>query len=269
MQILITMKPVECLTMIVLQVLTTAKSIKACRWPLPRRPAEVQQSCFEYRKTCRFSNICFEYCNACWGHVEVLQAGFDCPISCWRTRYSASLFWLPQYMLNAVIHVLHTAKLVQCCGRWSYTFSLVPGAREKRRSAWTRCLRMRLISPKCGKSGLFSGSSVSCDARVQTRYSKFVRIMAYNESLDFQQAISHTLQRLHYDSPNFELSACTSHKLDSVNRHHRSTSYPTALRPKSFLASKQCYCMVVSCPDPALSRGKKGMVTFGWFRGLH
>ena len=104
MQILITMKPVECLTMIVLQVLTTAKSIKACRWPLPRRPAEVQQSCFEYRKTCRFSNSCFEYCNACWGHVEVLQAGFECPISCWRTRYSASLFWLPQYMLNAPLY---------------------------------------------------------------------------------------------------------------------------------------------------------------------
>ena len=41
----------------------------------------------------------------------------------------------------------------------------------------THCLRMRLISPRCGDSGLFSDSSVLCDVRVRTRYSKLVRIM--------------------------------------------------------------------------------------------
>ena len=41
----------------------------------------------------------------------------------------------------------------------------------------THCLRMRLISPTCGDSGLFSDSSVSCDVRVRTRYSKLIRII--------------------------------------------------------------------------------------------
>ena len=41
----------------------------------------------------------------------------------------------------------------------------------------THCLRMRLISPRCGDSRLFSDSSVSCDVRVRTRYSKLVRIL--------------------------------------------------------------------------------------------
>ena len=36
--------------------------------------------------------------------------------------------------------------------------------------------------------------------------------MACNESLDFQQAISHALQRIQYGTPNFQLSACTSHR---------------------------------------------------------
>ena len=41
----------------------------------------------------------------------------------------------------------------------------------------THCLRMRLISPRCRDSGLFSDSSVSCDVRVRIQYSKLVRIM--------------------------------------------------------------------------------------------
>ena len=71
----------------------------------------------------------------------------------------------------------------------------------------THCLRMRLISPRCGDSGLFSDSSVSCDVRVRTRYSKLVRIMACtcNESSDFQQT------PFSDGSLNFQLSACTSH----------------------------------------------------------
>ena len=59
------------------------------------------------------------------------------------------------------------------------------------------CLRMHLISPRCGESGLFSDSSVLCDVRARTRYSILVKIiMVCNESPDFQQAISHPLQRL-------------------------------------------------------------------------
>ena len=53
--------------------------------------------------------------------------------------------------------------------------SLVPGAHEKREAPGTHCLRMRLISPRCGDSGLFLDSSVLCDVRVRTRYSKVVR----------------------------------------------------------------------------------------------
>ena len=41
----------------------------------------------------------------------------------------------------------------------------------------THCLRMRLISPRCGDSGLLSDSSVLCDVRVRTRYSILVRIL--------------------------------------------------------------------------------------------
>ena len=41
----------------------------------------------------------------------------------------------------------------------------------------THCLRMHLISPRCGDSGLFSDSSVPCDVRVRTRYSKLVTII--------------------------------------------------------------------------------------------
>ena len=41
----------------------------------------------------------------------------------------------------------------------------------------THCLHMRLISPRCRDSRLFSDSSVSCDVRVRTQYSKLVRIM--------------------------------------------------------------------------------------------
>ena len=33
--------------------------------------------------------------------------------------------------------------------------SLVPGARENGEAPGTHCLRMRLISPRCGDSGLF------------------------------------------------------------------------------------------------------------------
>ena len=57
--------------------------------------------------------------------------------------------------------------------------SLVPCAREKREALGTHYLRMRLISPRCGDSRLFSDSSVSCDVRVRTRYSKFVKIIKW------------------------------------------------------------------------------------------
>ena len=45
------------------------------------------------------------------------------------------------------------------------------------RAPGTHCLCMRLISPRCGDSGLFSDSSKSCYIRVRTRYSKLVKII--------------------------------------------------------------------------------------------
>ena len=41
----------------------------------------------------------------------------------------------------------------------------------------THCLRMRLISPRCGDSGLFSDSSALRDIRVRIQYSILIRIV--------------------------------------------------------------------------------------------
>ena len=81
---------------------------------------------------------------------------------------------------------------------WHFGVASSPARAINGEAPGTHCLHMRLISPRCGDSGLFSDSSVSCDVRVRIRYSKLVRIiiMACNESSNFQQAISHALQRL-------------------------------------------------------------------------
>ena len=114
------------------------------------------------------------------------------------------------------------------------SYSLVPGACEKRRSAWyTHFLRMRLISPRCGDSGLFSDSSMSCDVRVWTRYSKLVRItcqdniMACYEFSASNFSCPSATSDPTYGSLNFQLSACTAHTRDSVSHRHCSTLYPT------------------------------------------
>ena len=132
--------------------------------------------------------------------------------------------------------------------------SLVPIACKKRKAPGTHCLRMRLISPRCGDSGLFSDSSVSCDVRVRTRKSKLVRIIivACNESLDFQQAISHVLQQLPTPSMVFQTcnSACTSHTrfgkpppLFNVCIFDRVLILDASLSWLTFF-TKQCYSMV-------------------------
>ena len=57
--------------------------------------------------------------------------------------------------------------------------TLIPSAHENGEAPGTHCLRMRLISPRCGDSGLFSDSSVLCDVRVRTRYNVLVRIIQW------------------------------------------------------------------------------------------
>ena len=77
----------------------------------------------------------------------------------------------------------------------------------------THCLRIRLISPRCGDSGLFSDSSVSCDVRVRSRNSQD-NIMACNETFGFSASdfsCPSATSDPKYGSPNFQLSACTSH----------------------------------------------------------
>jgi len=54
-----------------------------------------------------------------------------------------------------------------------------PARAENGRAPGTHCLPMRLISLRCGDSGLFSDSSVLCDVRVWTRYSILVRILKW------------------------------------------------------------------------------------------
>ena len=50
---------------------------------------------------------------------------------------------------------------------------------QKGEAPGTHCLHMRLILPRSGDSRLFSNSSVSCDVRVWTQYSKLVRIIQW------------------------------------------------------------------------------------------
>jgi len=49
--------------------------------------------------------------------------------------------------------------------------ALSPARAKNGGAPGTHCLRMSLISPRCGECGLFSDSSVLCDVRVRTRYS--------------------------------------------------------------------------------------------------
>ena len=95
----------------------------------------------------------------------------------------------PHRILQTTYNVVHfnVTHMIVCKNLWPVTARLVPRlsprpslvpARAKNGGApGTHCLRMRLISPRCGDSGLFSDSSVSCDVRVRTRYSKLVRII--------------------------------------------------------------------------------------------
>ena len=52
-----------------------------------------------------------------------------------------------------------------------------PEHAKNRGAPGTHCLSMRLISPRCEDSGLFSDSSALCDVRVWIRYSILVRII--------------------------------------------------------------------------------------------
>ena len=75
-----------------------------------------------------------------------------------------------------------TSNLPPCWVTYFYSktmgwISLVRSACENGGVPGTHFFRMCVISPKCGDSGLFSDSSVSCDVRARTRYSKFVRII--------------------------------------------------------------------------------------------
>ena len=74
-----------------------------------------------------------------------------------------------------VVQLRHLAEFCNCGTTLGLASS--PVHAKNGEAPGTHCLRMRLISPRCGDSGLFSDSSVSCDVRVRTRYSKLVRII--------------------------------------------------------------------------------------------
>ena len=65
----------------------------------------------------------------------------------------------------------------------TYTSSLQLASSRRARKTEKRLVHTpgthvkRLISPRCGDSGLFSDSSALCDVRVRTRYSILVRIL--------------------------------------------------------------------------------------------
>ena len=101
------------------------------------------------------------------------------------------------------------------------TLASSPARAKNGEAPGTHCLRMRLISPKCGDSGLFSDSSALCDVRVRTRYSILVRIMdniihgqntitACNESSDCSTAT---------DFLNFVRFIITVSKLSTLRLH--------------------------------------------------
>ena len=61
----------------------------------------------------------------------------------------------------------------------AYTLASSPARAKNGEAPGTHCLRMHLISPRYGDSGLFSDSSMLCDVRVRTRYSILVRIIQW------------------------------------------------------------------------------------------
>ena len=63
----------------------------------------------------------------------------------------------------------------------STTLASSPVRAKNGEAPGTHCLRMRLISPRCGDSGLFSDSSMLSDVRVRTRYSILVRIIQWRK----------------------------------------------------------------------------------------
>ena len=111
-------------------------------------------------------------------HVKDLNRKFaefknrDITTRCFQARlFSVPFSAQPGWSELQTIHSMDSLQVVhlflQPCP-WHVKNGEAPG---------THCLRMRLISPRCGQSGLFSDSSVLCDIRVRTRYSMLVRII--------------------------------------------------------------------------------------------
>ena len=105
---------------------------------------------------------------------------------------------------------------------------------KNREAPGTHCLRMRLISPRYGDSGVFSDSSMLCDIRVRTRHSILVRIlitMACNEKFGATDLL------------NFVRSIITISKLSTL--HLESTHLRFSKPPLSFNVTNRA--LIVDC----------------------
>ena len=109
-----------------------------------------------------------------------------CKLPCSNIRWSVTWSFLLQYAQHLRVYSSNSRVGAHSSKLWPYTdigpkiglgVASSPAHVKNGEAPGTHCLRMRLISPRCGDSGLFSDSSVSCDIRVQTRYSKIVRII--------------------------------------------------------------------------------------------
>ena len=91
---------------------------------------------------------------------------YPCQIKVQLTVWSETNKWLQ--FDNSYYRAIDDVAISLLLHAWVVIASSTARA-KKRRSAWYT-LRMRLISPRCGDSGLFSDSSALRDIRVRTRF---------------------------------------------------------------------------------------------------
>ena len=115
----------------------------------------------------------------CLGTKQVcsrIPRSFPVPVTGTSNTSERWCLFLALSLKQSQFTVYHTPPCFCFC--FSHAYIASSPARAKNGGApGTHCLHMRLISPRCGDSGLFSDSSALCDVRVRTRCSILVRIL--------------------------------------------------------------------------------------------
>ena len=96
------------------------------------------------------------------------------------TNVEASLEWEGTVIGGLTNLLVHVCSIGVCDILWAgigLFLASSPVHVKNGEAPGSHCLRMHLISPRCGDSGLFSDSSTLCDIRVRTRFCILVRIL--------------------------------------------------------------------------------------------